>query len=144
MRRFALVLLLVACGQKEEVRPAVRPAAVEGAMCEEHGVLAALCTKHNPKLIPVFQAKGDWCAEHGFPESICPICHPERGGKPAAAITAEAAPADGTRIRLRGKETAAHAGVKTAKAGNRRGWLRFGAAGMADGSVPDFHASADA
>ena len=38
-----------------------------GAMCEEHGVLEAVCTKCNPKLIPVFQAKGDWCEEHGFP-----------------------------------------------------------------------------
>ncbi len=48
----------------------------DGAMCAEHGVLEALCTKCNPKLIPVFQAKGDWCAEHGFPESILPDLPP--------------------------------------------------------------------
>ncbi|MBI4819697.1 MAG: efflux RND transporter periplasmic adaptor subunit [Deltaproteobacteria bacterium] len=24
----------------------------------------------------MFQAKGDWCAAHGFPESFCPICKP--------------------------------------------------------------------
>src|SRR5213594_2796022 len=46
------------------------------------GVLEAVCTKCNPALIAVFKAKGDWCEEHGFPESFCPICHPERGGRP--------------------------------------------------------------
>jgi cobalt-zinc-cadmium efflux system membrane fusion protein len=25
----------------------------------------------------VFKAKGDWCDEHGFPESYCPICNPD-------------------------------------------------------------------
>lgn len=48
------------------------------AMCSEHGVLEAVCTKCNPALAPIFKAKGDWCEEHGFPESFCPICHPER------------------------------------------------------------------
>src|SRR5213594_1489452 len=51
--------------------------AVQGALCKEHGVLEAVCTKCNPALIAVFKAKGDWCEEHGFPESVCPICHPE-------------------------------------------------------------------
>lgn len=50
----------------------------------EHGVEKPICTKCNPKLIPVFQAKGDFCKEHGLPESVCPICHPERKGRPAA------------------------------------------------------------
>ena len=70
-------------------------APAEGGFCKEHGVLEAVCTKCNPKLIPVFQAKGDWCAEHGFPESFCPICHPDREGKPAADVAADGAPADG-------------------------------------------------
>ena len=39
-------------------------------ICSEHGVLEVVCTKCNPKLIPVFRAKGDWCAEHELPESI--------------------------------------------------------------------------
>ena len=85
---FILVLVaLAACSWKAEVAPAgdsnVTSAVALSAesMCKEHGVLEAICTKCNPKLIPVFQAKGDWCPEHGFPESICPICHPERGGK---------------------------------------------------------------
>jgi cobalt-zinc-cadmium efflux system membrane fusion protein len=88
----------------------------EAGMCAEHGVLEAICTKCNPKLIPVFQAKGDWCAEHGFAESVCPICHPERGGKPAQDVRADGAPADGLRIRFKGKDTAALAGIETVKA----------------------------
>lgn len=91
-------------------------------MCSEHGVLEALCTKCNPALIPVFQARGDWCAEHGFPESICPTCHPERGGRPTADVSADenaapddgtTAPADGTKVRLANRQTAARAGIET-------------------------------
>ncbi|MDX2055977.1 MAG: efflux RND transporter periplasmic adaptor subunit, partial [Polyangiaceae bacterium] len=96
------------------------PAATqENAMCAEHGVLEAVCTKCNPKLIPVFQAKGDWCPEHGFPESICPICHPERAGKPAVDVTTDGAPADGTRVRLQGKGTPATVGIETVAAALR-------------------------
>jgi membrane fusion protein, heavy metal efflux system len=119
----AIVILGTACGS-ESSPPATRdpsareakPPAVDGAMCAEHGVLLALCTKHNPKLVPVFQAKGDWCAEHGFPESICPICHPERGGKPAAEVATDDAPADGTKIRFKTRDTARLAGLETAVA----------------------------
>ena len=36
------------------------------------------------------QAKGDWCDEHGFPESYCPICNPGASppdiGEPAHAV----------------------------------------------------------
>lgn len=85
-------------------------------MCKEHGVLQALCTKCNPRLAAVFQAKGDWCGEHGLPESICPICHPERGGKPAVDVGKDRAPADGLKIRLKKKSTAAIAGIETARA----------------------------
>ncbi|TXD33753.1 efflux RND transporter periplasmic adaptor subunit [Lujinxingia vulgaris] len=35
-----------------------------------------MCTKCNPELIEKFKAEGDWCAEHGFPESACPQCNP--------------------------------------------------------------------
>jgi cobalt-zinc-cadmium efflux system membrane fusion protein len=107
-----------------EKKPAsARPA--EGAMCEEHGVLEAVCTKCNPKLAAVFKAKGDWCAEHGFPESFCPICHPERAGKPAAEVAGDGAPADGTKVRFRTKETARLAGIETAKAEVRAGGARL-------------------
>lgn len=43
----------------------------------EHRLPPALCTQCNPALAAVFRAKGDWCDEHGFPESFCPICHPD-------------------------------------------------------------------
>lgn len=128
----AVLLLLAAlpgCGGKgtdnaaAEKAGAKRSAApvVEGAMCKEHGVLEALCTKCNPKLVPVFQAKGDWCKEHEFPESICPICHPERGGKPAADVASDGAPADGTKVKFKTKDTARLAGILTAKAVERQG-----------------------
>ncbi|WP_231511607.1 efflux RND transporter periplasmic adaptor subunit [Chondromyces apiculatus] len=94
--------------------------AAEG-MCKEHGVLEVLCTKCHPKLAAVFQAKGDWCGEHGLPESICPICHPERGGKPAVEVGADGAPADGLKVRLKKKGTAAQAGIETVKAVVREG-----------------------
>ena len=42
----------------------------------EHHLPSTLCTRCNPALAAVFQAKGDWCEEHGFPESFCPICRP--------------------------------------------------------------------
>ena len=48
----------------------------KAAKCE-HGVKKTLCTRCNPKLIPVFKAKGDWCGEHGVPESQCVKCNPK-------------------------------------------------------------------
>ncbi len=99
-----------------ETKAAAAKPAVEGAMCAEHGVLEAVCTKCNPKLIPVFQAKGDWCGEHGFPESFCPLCHPERGGKPARSVSADDAPADGTKVKLKTEDVARWAGIRTVAA----------------------------
>ncbi len=126
-----LIPLAVAsgCDKKEAAKaPAATQAAAEpkketreAGICKEHGVLEALCTKCNPKLAPIFQAKGDWCAEHGFPESICPICHPERGGKPAVDVAGDDAPADGTKVILKGKDTARLAGIETTKAVPGRG-----------------------
>lgn len=122
-RHGALGLLLLVCScskappspppeQKSAAVPAQAPA--DGKLCD-HGVLEAICTKHNPRLIPVFQAKGDWCDEHGFPESVCPICHPERGGKPGHTVTAEKAPRDGLKIRFKRADTAASAGLEWVK-----------------------------
>lgn len=85
-------------------------------MCAEHGILEAVCTKCNPKLIPIFQAKGDWCPEHQFPESFCPICHPEKGGRPQADVTDDGAPADGMLIKLKTKQVAEQIGIETATA----------------------------
>jgi cobalt-zinc-cadmium efflux system membrane fusion protein len=128
MRSTLLFLLVLAfssgCQQRgdaaKESQPtgAAAPAAevADEALCARHGVLEAVCTKCNPKLIPVFQAKGDWCAEHEFPESFCPVCHPERGGKPAVDVAVDEAPADGLRIKFKTKEVAAQVGIETAPA----------------------------
>jgi hypothetical protein len=57
-------------------KPAPAPAAATPERCP-HGVQKTLCTRCNPKLAPVFKAKGDWCPEHARPESQCVLCHPE-------------------------------------------------------------------
>ncbi|MCI0659221.1 MAG: efflux RND transporter periplasmic adaptor subunit, partial [Acidobacteria bacterium] len=116
-----IAALAIGCGgQTDPARP-VKPspqhtASQEGAFCQEHGVLEAVCTKCNPALIPVFKAKGDWCEEHGFPESFCPVCHPERRGRPEADIQDDGAPADGLKVRFKTKETARLAGLEVARA----------------------------
>jgi len=79
-------------------------------------VLEAACTRCHPDLIPIFKSKGDWCAEHEFPESICPTCHPERGGRPAVDVSIDEAPAHGTLIRFKTIETARQAGIETVMA----------------------------
>ena len=114
-----LVLAVGACSTREEAAPPLA-AATSGAMCAEHGVLEAVCTKCNPALAAVFKAKGDWCPEHGFPESFCPICHPERGGRPALPVESDnAAPVDGTKVRFKTKETARLAGIQVEKVAER-------------------------
>lgn len=120
----ATVIAIIAsgCGSKAaepgESKAAEGPAE-DGAMCKEHGIAEAICTKCNPKLIPVFQAKGDWCEEHGFPESACPICHPERGGKPAAGVAEDGAPPDGAKVCLKSKDVVNKVGIETVKAQER-------------------------
>lgn len=42
-----------------------------------HGVACETCVKCHPELAATFKAAGDWCPEHGVPESQCGICHPE-------------------------------------------------------------------
>ena len=132
LRRGVLLFALAAgcspreAGEGPRARPQARGsatavAAVEGAICKEHGVLEAVCTRCNPKLVPVFKAKGDWCKEHDFPESICPTCHPERGGKPAADVSSDGAPSDGMKVKLRTGDTARLAGITTARAVARQG-----------------------
>ena len=92
----AVLILGVSCRERDTVskapaasgaKPAAAPPTEVAGFCSEHHVLEAVCTKCNPKLIPVFQAKGDWCAEHGVPESQCLKCDPKlkivRPSKPA-------------------------------------------------------------
>jgi hypothetical protein len=79
--------LALACASPAEKTPKEAPAADRpaasgtetAAVAEkcEHGVDKTLCTRCDPRLEPVFKAKGDWCAEHTRPESQCAICHPE-------------------------------------------------------------------
>jgi cobalt-zinc-cadmium efflux system membrane fusion protein len=118
---FVALLMATSCGDKtsQPNGAADEPAAAEGAFCKEHGIAEAICTKCNPKLIPVFQAKGDWCEEHGFPESACPICHPERGGQAAVGVAEDGAPPDGTRVCFKAKDVASKVGIETFKAVER-------------------------
>ncbi|NOT30887.1 MAG: efflux RND transporter periplasmic adaptor subunit [Planctomycetes bacterium] len=111
-------LALVACGGNEPgpgPASAARELPSAEAFCAEHGVAEAVCTKCNPKLVPIFQERGDWCAEHQFPESFCPLCHPERGGRPAVEQGADA-PAHGMKVQLATPETARLAGIETVAA----------------------------
>lgn len=113
-----LSLVLVGCEPKAPADPTAAsvvsaPVVSADAVCAPHGVLTAVCAKCTPAVAAVFQAKGDWCAEHGFAESFCPICHPEREGRPALAIVPDDdAPRDGTKIRFKTRETARLAGLE--------------------------------
>lgn len=51
---------------------------VEGVpeLCD-HQVPEVVCTRHHPELEEQFKKAGDWCGEHGVPESQCLICHPD-------------------------------------------------------------------
>ena len=57
--------------------PTAAPAEVKAPQSCDHGVRKTLCTRCNPKLVPVFKKKGDWCSEHQVPESQCVRCNPE-------------------------------------------------------------------
>ncbi len=61
----------------------------ERGHCGAHNVAEAICTKCTPALIAAFKAEGDWCAEHGLPESQCAFCG---GGETA---TGASTPEDG-------------------------------------------------
>lgn len=40
-----------------------------------HDAPADECTQCHPERVEEFRARGDWCAEHGRPESHCKLCH---------------------------------------------------------------------
>lgn len=76
-----LTTLLGGCDEKKPSPPSDvtapdQPLVDAEGRCQ-HRLPPALCTKCNPSLVPVFQAKGDYCEEHGFAESFCPICNPD-------------------------------------------------------------------
>ncbi len=111
--------LLAACDAPsvEEEGTIAAAATADPELCAEHGVLESVCPKCNPRLVAVFQAKGDWCEEHAFPESFCPICAPEERGRPPVQPTGtDGAPPDGTLVRFRGPEVEEQAGLETVEA----------------------------
>ncbi|MBI4864795.1 MAG: efflux RND transporter periplasmic adaptor subunit [Candidatus Riflebacteria bacterium] len=122
-------LLLAAAGQPSTERsvatgsissPPASPADL--AMCREHHVPEAVCTKCHPKLEAIFRMKRDWCEKHGFPESVCPTCRPGGAARTAellAGLTEDTAPAHGTKVRLRNADVARLAGLQTALAISR-------------------------
>jgi membrane fusion protein, heavy metal efflux system len=117
----ALLLAVLSCSSNipEEIETRTAEASVT-AICE-HEIQEAICTKCNPALIPVFRAKGNFCEEHGFPESACPICHPEMKGQllvqtPTKKAEGAAPPEDGTKVRFKTKDTARLAGILTVQA----------------------------
>lgn len=73
----ALALLTSPLAFAADPAPKADPAKAAPAPSCEHGVKKSICTRCNAKLEPVFKAKGDWCGEHGRPESQCVICNPE-------------------------------------------------------------------
>jgi uncharacterized protein with PIN domain len=60
----------------EEARcPFCTPSLIETmGECPGHEVPEALCSRCSPFLEAAFRAEGDWCAEHGLPESQCQAC----------------------------------------------------------------------
>lgn len=58
-------------------RAAEAQATTQAAEKCQHGVKKGLCARCNPKLVPVYKAKGDWCEEHQVPESQCAKCNPK-------------------------------------------------------------------
>jgi thiol-disulfide isomerase/thioredoxin len=61
----------------------------DAEMCD-HRVPAEVCTRHHPELVAQFKAAGDWCAEHGVPESQCYACHPDLSFAPLPELPADA------------------------------------------------------
>lgn len=57
----------------------------DAAFCD-HRVPRDVCTLHNPHLVAQFTKAGDWCAEHGVPESQCYACHPDLSFDPLPVV----------------------------------------------------------
>lgn len=65
----------------ESMCPFCDPSLIEKlGHCNGHDVPEALCTRCNSQLVAAFKAEGDWCHEHGLPESQCLICKGESDG----------------------------------------------------------------
>jgi cobalt-zinc-cadmium efflux system membrane fusion protein len=76
-----------------------------------------MCTKCRPQLIAKFIQAGDYCREHGYPESVCPYCHPEKVKASGHALPSF--PEPGTKIRLASAATEREAGIETMRVAER-------------------------
>jgi len=95
----------------EEAEEHDEDGALRGDWCVEHGLPESQCTKCHPELVAEFKAADDWCPEHGFPESACPVCHPQTPppGAEVAAIESRV-------VRLAEDELESAAGIETVAA----------------------------
>jgi thiol-disulfide isomerase/thioredoxin len=74
----------------------------DAELCE-HRVPRDVCTRHHPERIAEFKAAGDWCAEHGVPESQCYECHPDLSFEPLPELPAGA---DLSKLSMQGEDVA--------------------------------------
>jgi thiol-disulfide isomerase/thioredoxin len=56
----------------------------------EHEVPAEVCTRCKPERLQAYKERGDYCPEHGIPESQCLECHPDLDFSPPKAAPADA------------------------------------------------------
>ena len=94
----AALALISACAPKEPPKSAQpmgtitdmsRASSKNWEACE-HKVPKETCSIHNPDLIPMFKASGDWCPEHDVPESQCFACTPDLSFDPIPKLGATA------------------------------------------------------
>lgn len=103
MRARLLVLLLAAsgCASPPSSTPPTSSGTGHGQLTElsrvegpivlcSHRVPGSVCTLHHPELVARFQRAGDWCAEHGVPESQCLECHPDLTFEPLPKLAPDA------------------------------------------------------
>ncbi len=67
-------------GEKKEEKktpkvPLMKVAA--GDWCEEHGLPESVCTRCSEKAAATAKENGDWCKKHKRADSQCFLCHPE-------------------------------------------------------------------
>src|SRR4051812_575617 len=72
-----LAALAAGCATTGSSRSAVAPVAHDPSDRCGHGVACETCVRCHPELVARFKAAGDWCPEHGLPETQCGLCHPE-------------------------------------------------------------------
>jgi thiol-disulfide isomerase/thioredoxin len=77
----------------------------------EHRVPRDVCTRHNPHLVAEFKSSGDWCGEHGVPESQCYECHPDLSFEPLPELPAGA---DVVKLSEKGEDPGALAALAVA------------------------------